>query len=92
MTDHTSFFDLIGRDLAAMLGIAEYLELLGRDRVASMVRSVTFSIESTIGDLRHDLSNKTRRGKSGERRGRAFARARPSSRRRVKKKRTRNPS
>jgi hypothetical protein len=55
MTDHNHFFVLLGRDISALLGIAEYLEMLGRDRVANLVRTVTFSIEQTVNDLRHDL-------------------------------------
>lgn len=55
MTDHTPFFDLIGRDVSALLGIAEYLDVCGRNRVASLVRTVTFSIERTVNDLGHDL-------------------------------------
>lgn len=55
MTDHHHFFELLGRDVSALLGIAEYLDVLGRDRVASLVRTVTFSIENTVNDLRHDL-------------------------------------
>jgi hypothetical protein len=60
MTDHTPFFDLIGRDVSALLGIAEYLDVCGRNRVASLVRSVTFSIERTVSDLGHDLLHRRR--------------------------------
>lgn len=63
MTDHNSFFDLLGRDVSALLGIAEYLDVLGRDRVASLVRTVTYSIEQTVGDLRRDVLHKPRRSK-----------------------------
>jgi hypothetical protein len=63
MTDHNSLFDLLGRDVSAMLGIAEYLDVLGRDRVANLVRTVTFSIEQTVNDLRLDLLPTRRRGK-----------------------------
>lgn len=63
MTDHNSFFDLLGRDVSALLGIAEYLDVLGRDRVASLVRTVTYSIEQTVSDLRHDVLRKPRRSK-----------------------------
>lgn len=63
MTDHNHFFVLLGRDISALLGIAEYLEMLGRDRVANLVRTVTFSIEQTVNDLRHDLLHLPRRNK-----------------------------
>ncbi len=63
MTDHTPFFDLIGRDMSALLGIAEYLDVCGRNRVASLVRTVTFSIERTVSDLGHDLLHRRRRNK-----------------------------
>ena len=63
MTDHTPFFDLIGRDVSALLGIAEYLDVCGRNRVASLVRTVTFSIERTVSDLGHDLLHRRRRHK-----------------------------
>ncbi len=63
MTDHTPFFDLIGRDVSALLGIAEYLDVCGRNRVASLVRTVSFSIERTVSDLGHDLLHRRRRNK-----------------------------
>ena len=63
MTDHSPFFDLIGRDVSALLGIAEYLDVCGRNRVASLVRTVTFSIERTVSDLGHDLLHLPRRNK-----------------------------
>ena len=63
MTDHNSLFDLLGRDISAMLGIAEYLDVLGRDRVANLVRTVTFNIEQTVNDLRLDLLHTRRRAK-----------------------------
>jgi hypothetical protein len=63
MTDHNSLFDLLGRDVSAMLGIAEYLDVLGRERVANLVRTVTFNIEQTVNDLRLDLLHTRRRGK-----------------------------
>ena len=63
MTDHTPFFDLIGRDVSALLGIAEYLDVCGRNRVANLVRTVTFSIKLTVSDLGHDLLHRRRRNK-----------------------------
>jgi hypothetical protein len=57
MTDHTPFFDLIGRDMSALLGIAEYLDVCGRNRVANLVRTVTFSIERTVNDFGHDFGH-----------------------------------
>jgi len=63
MTDHSPFFDLIGRDVSALLGIAEYLDVCGRNRVANLVRTVTFSIERTVSDLGHDLLHRRRRNK-----------------------------
>ena len=63
MADHTPFFDLVGRDVSALLGIAEYLEVCGCNRVASLVRTVTFSIERTVSDLGHDLLHRRRRNK-----------------------------
>jgi len=63
MTDHNSLFDLLGRDISAMLGIAECLDVLGRNRVANLVRTVTFNIEQTVNDLRHDLLHAPRRNK-----------------------------
>lgn len=63
MTDHTPFFDLIGRDMSALLGIAEYLDVCGRNRVANLVRTVTFSIERTVNDFGHDLLHRRRRNK-----------------------------
>ena len=89
MAAHTPFFDLVSRDLTALLGIAEYLELLGRNRVASMVRSVTFSIENTVGDLRHDLVHTNKKG----RRQRSSARRdREHTRRRLSRRQTRDPT
>ena len=75
MADHTPFFDLIGRDVSALLGIAECLEVTGRDRIANLVRSVTLSIEQTVSDLRHDLLHVKRRPKpkTGARRKRKTA-------------------
>lgn len=63
MTDHTPFFDLIGRDISALLGIAEYLDVCGRDRVANLVRSVTFSIERSVSDFGPDLLHRRHRNK-----------------------------
>ena len=64
MTIHSHFFDLIGRDLSAMLGIAEYLDIVGRDRIANLVRSVTLNIEQTVTDLQHDLFHRPIRAKA----------------------------
>ena len=66
MTDHNHFFDLIARDMSALIGIAEYLDVCGRNRVANLVRSVTFSIERTVSDLGHDLLHPRRRNKPKE--------------------------
>ncbi len=63
MTDHSPFFDLIARDMSALLGIAEYLDVCGRDRVASLVRTVTFSIEQTVNDFGHGILHRRRRNK-----------------------------
>jgi len=49
--------------VSALLGIAEYLEVLGRDRIANLVRTVTFNVEQTVNDLRHDLLHLPRRNK-----------------------------
>ena len=64
MTIHSHFFDLIGRDLSAMLGIAEYLDIVGRDRIANLVRSVTLNMEQTVGDLQHDLFHRPHRAQT----------------------------
>ena len=66
MTDHTPFFHLIGRDVSALLAIAEYLDIAGRDRIANLVRSVTMSIELTVSDLSHDLLHSSRRVRARE--------------------------
>ena len=66
MTDHTPFFHLIGRDVSALLAIAEYLDIAGRDRIANLVRSVTMNIELTVSDLSHDLLRGNRRVQARE--------------------------
>ena len=48
----------------ALLGIAECLEVTGRERIANLVRSVTMSIEQTVSDLRHDLLHVKHRPKT----------------------------
>ncbi len=60
MVDNAPAFDLLNRDVVALLAVAEYLELLGQSRAATLARSISFSLEQNISDVRDGVVRRRR--------------------------------